>query len=167
MFSDSMGQITGVFDGTSRPLSNSRGGDPGNGDSGRPMSPGDGTTVLLDSTATNLLDSPDGNGEIRDIVAMDLSTGSTDLITISPSGQPANGDSFGPWGNSFGLPVVGFWSLATNLSDEPVGGSDALKMGTTRQALVSAFVGGGATPRTLAATSIPINLETATASMCG
>jgi hypothetical protein len=100
------------------------------------MVPGAGSAVLLDTTSTNLLDTPDGNGPIRDIVAKDLNTGAVSLITVGPAGQPANGDSFGPWASDDGQ-TVALWSLATNLSDESVSSADASKMGTIKQVLVS------------------------------
>jgi hypothetical protein len=130
------GQVFANFGGLGRTASTSRGGTPGNGESSRPMVPGSGSTVLLDTTSTNLLDTPDGNGPIRDIVAKDLNTGAVSLITVGPTGQPANGDSFGPWASEDGQ-TVAFWSLSTNLSDESVSSADASKMGTIKQVLVS------------------------------
>jgi hypothetical protein len=135
-YSGTSGQVFATFGGLGRTASTSRGGIPGNGDSGRPMVPGAGSAVLLDTTSTNLLDTPDGNGAIRDIVAKDLNTGAVSLITVGPTGQPANGDSFGSWASDDGR-TVAFWSLSTNLSDEPVSSADASKMGTIKQVLVS------------------------------
>jgi hypothetical protein len=141
-FSGTSGQVFANFGGLGRTASTSRGGTPGNGDSGRPMVPGAGSTVLLDTTSTNLLDTPDRNGPIRDIVAKDLNTGAVNLVTVGPTGQPANGDSFGPWATDDGQ-TVAFWSLATNLSDESVNSGDAAKIGTIKQAMVNGTDGLG------------------------
>ncbi len=141
-YSGTSGQVFANFAGIGRTASTSRGGTPGNGESGRPMVPGAGSAVLYDSTSTNLLDTPDGNGSIRDIVAKDLNTGAVSLITVGPTGQPANGGSFGPWATDDGQ-TVAFWSLATNLSDVTVNGTDTAKSGTIKQVLVSGLQGVG------------------------
>ncbi|GEM_PF-4319679 len=73
---------------------------------------GDGTMVVFESEATNLV-AGDNEG-VRDIFVRDLSTGSTVRASVSTDGVAANGPSFDPTISEDGN-LVAFESLASNL----------------------------------------------------
>jgi Tol biopolymer transport system component len=86
-----------------------------NGPSREPSISGGGTQVGFSSEASNLSASdPDHDS---DIYVRDLSTASTELLTLSPSGQPADGFSHGPAISADGE-TVAFHSLARNLTSQ-------------------------------------------------
>lgn len=84
----------------------------------------DGRFVAFNSRASNLV-SGDTNG-VPDVFLHDLLTGATERVSVSSSGQEANGDANGQ--SSFGLSLssdgkfVGFSSAASNLVAGDTGG---------------------------------------------
>ncbi len=82
------------------------------GHSWAPAMSADGRFVAFEADATTL--SSEDADNYKDIFVSDLRTGALELITRSPSGQPANGDSFGPSLSADGR-YVAFTSPASNL----------------------------------------------------
>jgi Tol biopolymer transport system component len=93
----------------------------GNGDSARPDVSADGRYVAFDSTSTNLVDAPDHNGSF-DVFVRDRETGTTTLVSQTPSGAAGNNDSFGPSISADGR-FVAFNSDATDLTRQAVTGA--------------------------------------------
>lgn len=84
----------------------------GNGPSSRPDLSADGQVVVFASDATNLV-TGDANGH-RDIFVRDRKRGVTRLVSVAPSGAPANGASDRPTISEDGR-FVAFVSAASNL----------------------------------------------------
>jgi hypothetical protein len=108
----------------------------GNGDSLEPSVSDDGRFVAFRSIATNLV--PGDTNRLADIFVKDMKTGRTTLVSVDPSGNPANGSSSLPSISSDGRTVT-FKSWATNLvpsdtSDEPDFFARDLETATTRLA---------------------------------
>ncbi len=139
-FSSSSGQIRTNAGGLGRTASSNAGGTPGNGTSERPMVLANGSGVVFDSTATDLIET-DGNGEISDVWLKNLDDGSVELVSVAADGGPANGPSFGAWANADGS-LVGFASLASNLVDSAASSQPRPK-GVIAQAYLSQLQGLG------------------------
>ena len=75
---------------------------------------GDGTLVVFQSTATNLLGGVDANGAISDIFLRDTAAGTTERISLGYAGAEPNGASVQPHISNNGRWVT-FASDATNL----------------------------------------------------
>ncbi len=85
---------------------------PADGDSAEPDVSGDGRLVAFSSTADDLLNGhPAGQ---RDVYVRDLSSGQTTLVSATPDGSPADGDSSAPAISPDGG-YVAFSTTATNL----------------------------------------------------
>ncbi|HEU0318903.1 MAG TPA: hypothetical protein VFR49_16330, partial [Solirubrobacteraceae bacterium] len=85
---------------------------PADGDSGEPDVSGDGRLVVFSSTADDLMNGhPAGQ---REVYVRDLSSGQTTLISATPDGSPADGDSSAPAISPDGG-FVTFSTTATNL----------------------------------------------------
>ncbi len=101
---------------------------------------GDGTKVVFESEATNLVVGDDEG--FRDIFVRDLDTGSTVRVSVSSEGVAANGPSFDPTMSSDGR-LVAFESLADNLVPDDTNGArdvfvhDLLTGSTTRVSVAS------------------------------
>ena len=121
------GLDTGFFDvfrydrqtGTNVRVSEAFGGGTANGDSGRAAISADGRFVAFESTATNLLAAPLGDGSITAIFLRDLQLGTTELVTEAfgggfPSGGPFQPDSYLPAISDDGQ-VIAFVSRASDL----------------------------------------------------
>ncbi|MGI8875285.1 MAG: TolB family protein, partial [Egibacteraceae bacterium] len=92
--------VTDVFvrdlvTGTTTLVSANPSGDAGDGASFDPTISADGRTVAFSSEATDLTGDPDANGA-TDVFARDLVTGATGLVSITPTGGPANNPSLFP-----------------------------------------------------------------------
>lgn len=96
---------------TTRASVSTTGGD-GTGDSLRGFVSNDGRYVFFNSFSSNLV-TPDRNGS-GDAFVRDLATGVTSLVSVSPTGGPANGQTFRPVPSADGG-VVTYLSLARNL----------------------------------------------------
>ena len=98
--------------GTVSRVSTGAGGAQGNGWSDRPVFSPDGTQVVFDSTATNLV--PADTNSSSDVFVKDLKTGAISRVSTDAAGAQANGPSsaavFSPDGTK-----VAFASLASNL----------------------------------------------------
>jgi lipopolysaccharide export system protein LptA len=91
-----------------------------NGYGDRPNISPDGTTITFDSDATNMSSDPPGFGKLREIFSRDLTTGTTQLVSIgfNPN-NPAKAAAANAW-SSYSWPdqngaLVTFTSDATNL----------------------------------------------------
>jgi Tol biopolymer transport system component len=84
-----------------------------NGPSSRPALSASGRVVAFDTAAGDLF-AGDGNGAVRDVVALDLTTNARRLVSIGLDGSPADGDSIAPTLDATGTRVV-FTSAAGNL----------------------------------------------------
>lgn len=93
-------------------VSSAADGTPGNSSSFSAKASLDGTRVLFESTATNLV-ANDTNG-LRDLFVKDLATGKVTMVTSASDGTPANGDYYQSTFSADGTKVV-FTSGATNL----------------------------------------------------
>ncbi len=83
-----------------------------NDDSYAPVIVPDGSSVLFSSRATNLIGN-DRNG-LEDVFVRDLSSRTTQRISVAPNGDAANGVSGSPSASAHGN-VIAFMSTATNL----------------------------------------------------
>ncbi len=139
-YAGSAGQVYATINGLGRVLSRSASGMTGNGPSGKVQLPGSGNLAFFASQACNLLPAADGNGMVSDIFVTDLNSSTVTLISRGPSGEPANGASFGPWASEDGQTIV-FATLATNIVPGPTIAPDGSKAGTVTQATM--MRGGG------------------------
>lgn len=87
---------------------------------GPPALSGDGTIVVFYSSATNLVEKGDTNG-FSDIFVYDRSTERLTMISLTPGGQQANGDSLAPDIDAAGR-FIAYQSLASNLVDGDTNG---------------------------------------------
>ena len=95
----------------------------GNGESTRPDITADGSVVVFESLASNLLGVGGDISQRRDISRRNIDARTTLLVSVAVDGQQANEDSFAPSITADGL-LVAFHSRATNLSVIPTfGGS--------------------------------------------
>jgi len=95
----------------------------GNGESTDPDIRADGSVVVFESLASNLLDVGGDTNLRRDIYRRNIDAGTTLLVSVAADGQQANEDSFAPSITEDGL-LVAFHSRATTLSVIPTfGGS--------------------------------------------
>lgn len=99
--------------GTTTRVSLTNGGAQANGDAGTGVLSADGRYVAFDSQATNLVPG-DTNGRF-DVFVRDLSSGTTERVSMGTGGVQGNGDSVYPWISADGRYVT-FVSLAANLS---------------------------------------------------
>lgn len=99
--------------GTTKLVSRSLAGGPGNGNGSRPSLSADGRLVAFVSRASNLV-AGDTNGE-DDIFVHDTSTGVTELVSVAADGSQANWDSTDPSISADGT-LVAFASVASNLT---------------------------------------------------
>ncbi len=105
--------------GVSRLVSRAQGGGGGNGSSNWPSISADGTRIVYESGANNLVVG-DTNG-YTDVFTYDTQTKTTSLISHRPDGGPANFASGKAYIAANGTSVV-FTSTASNLVSESVGG---------------------------------------------
>ena len=75
----------------------------------------DGTKLVFVTDVNNLVGDPDGTNQGTAVFVRDNTTGQTSLVSATPNGQPANGDSFDPVISPNGQ-YVAFVSEATNLT---------------------------------------------------
>ena len=95
----------------------------GNGESTHPDIRADGSVVVFESLASNLLGVGGDTNRRQDIYRRNIDAGTTLLVSIAADGQQANEDSFAPSLTEDGL-LVAFHSRATTLSVIPTfGGS--------------------------------------------
>jgi Tol biopolymer transport system component len=100
-----LGQVT-------RRISVSTAGTQGNSGSGSPWFSADARYMAFGSLATNFV-AGDANG-VGDIFVRDTVTGTTECLSLTPSGVTGNGPSGVPFISPDGR-YVGYWSLATDL----------------------------------------------------
>jgi hypothetical protein len=105
-------QLADLSTGTTRLVSATSSGSPGNGDSYTPAISGDGAAVAFVSKASNLV-AGDANGH-ADVFRFDRAAGTMHLMSVSSAGVAANGDSSSPSVNRDGT-VVAYLSDASNL----------------------------------------------------
>jgi Tol biopolymer transport system component len=105
--------------GTTTRISKNQAGDSANGPSQFPGVSGDGRFVVFQSAASNLVDN-DTNGR-TDIFVVDTTEGSIDRVSLTSSGDQANGDSNSPQISVNGATVV-FQSDASNLVPDDTNG---------------------------------------------
>lgn len=79
----------------------------------------DGSRLVFDSEASNLVPSLKDTNLASDVFLRDVKAGTTSLISATPGGQPGNGASFDPTISPNGR-YVAFVSQATNLTSIPV-----------------------------------------------
>jgi Tol biopolymer transport system component len=128
---------------TTRLLSRSAQGTPGNGSSNNPaLSSTDGRWVAFASDATNLVFG-DTNG-FSDIYAVDTVTGQISRVSVTSSGDQANNPSFKPAISQDGR-YVAFESTATNLIPGVVRGFKITAGGAYVTPPLVTITGGGAT----------------------
>jgi hypothetical protein len=101
-----------VATGTTTRVSVGPGGVEANGESYYPVISADGSTIILISNASNLTSGADGS--IYEVFAFDVATGTTSLVSVSPGGDQANGDSYYPAVSDDGSIAV-YESNASNL----------------------------------------------------
>lgn len=99
------------LDGVVRWVSVGRDGQPASGHSSNPAISADGRYVAFDSGASNLV--PEDTSETLDVFVHDLSTGIIRRVSVGPSGEQANNDSFVPAISADGR-YVAFSSDASN-----------------------------------------------------
>jgi Tol biopolymer transport system component len=131
-----------VATGTTTRVSVVGGGVQPNGASFNPGISADGSTIVYESRATNLL-SGDTNG-VADIFSYDVGSGTTSLVSVAPGGAQADGNSYTPAISGDGSTIV-YQSEATNLtSDDSNGQADvfASDAATGTTARVSIAAGG-------------------------
>ena len=125
--------------GTTKRVSVSSAGAQSNGNSFDPHISADGSTVVYVSAATNLVGG-DTNA-LADIFVRRMLAGITERVSVSSTGQQANGASFGPAPSGDGG-VIGFESAATNLvagdTNGKIDGFVRLRSGETQRISVSA-----------------------------
>src|SRR5262249_32716647 len=106
-------------------LSNALSGAPSDGASADPVIDTDNSTIVFDSTATDLV-ANDPNGPIRDIFSLNLATGARHLLSLAPDGSGADGPSYSP---SAGGGSVAFVTDADNLfPNDTNGASDVMAL---------------------------------------
>ena len=93
----------------------------GDGESVQPDITADGSVVVFESLASNLLGAGGDINRRRDIYRRNIDAETTLLVSVSADGQQANEDSFAPSVTADGL-LVAFHSRATNLSVIPTFG---------------------------------------------
>jgi len=98
--------------GTTRMLSVSERGVPGDHDSSSPVLSADGSVVAFESAATNLAAGLDVNGEARDVYLVVVATGAISRASVDDGGRQGDGASFSPGISADGRYVV-FTSDAT------------------------------------------------------
>jgi Calx-beta domain/WD40-like Beta Propeller Repeat len=84
----------------------------------------DGTKLVFVSDVTGVTNSVANTSEASEVFVGDSATGQRSLVSVTPDGQPGNGDSFDPVISPNGR-YVAFLSMATNLTtagQTPVGG---------------------------------------------
>lgn len=99
--------------GLTRRVSTGPGGTNGDGPSWAPAISANGSTIAFVSTATNLVAGDDNN--LPDVFIHDLATQTTERVSLSSTGQQANGASYDPSLSADGSRAA-FWSLASNLA---------------------------------------------------
>ena len=110
-FAVASGAVAGPGDTTL--ISRALDGTAGNGDSNAPAISDDGSLVVFESRATNLV-AGDTNGS-PDVFLYDVQTGETALISKAPDGSPGNGGSYDPGISGNGRYVI-YRSFAANLA---------------------------------------------------
>lgn len=90
----------------------------GDGDSVRPDITGDGSIVVFETLATNLLGANGDSNQKRDIYRRNVAVGTTFIVSVAADGRQANEDSFSPRVSDDGRLVV-FHSAATTLTAPP------------------------------------------------
>ncbi len=126
--------------GTTARVSVSSSGTQADGGSFDPRISSDGSTVVFDSLATNLV--PGDTGGFSDIFVYRLAAGTTVRASVATDGTPGNGDSYTPAISSDGRTVV-FQTAANNLGPGDTGTNvdiyvRALAPGTTVRASLAA-----------------------------
>lgn len=96
-------------------VSQSSGGEQGNGDSDEPTISADGRYVAFTSKASNLVN--DDRNQVSDVFVRDLQTNETILISRNSSGIQGNGRSANPSISADGR-FIAFWSIASNLVND-------------------------------------------------
>jgi Tol biopolymer transport system component len=119
-------------------------GGPANGGSQDPVLSNTGRVLAFDTTATNLA-GVDGNGPIRDVVAIDLATNERRLVSSLPDGTGGNGFSSNPAMSGNGQ-VIAFVSAATNFASGDTNGVPDVFVREGREPLVRASVATGGAP---------------------
>jgi Tol biopolymer transport system component len=119
-------------------------GAPANGASEQPVLSASGRVLAFDTTATNLAEA-DGNGALRDVVALDLATNERRLVSQPPGSAGADGPSFEPSISSDGQRIA-FTSLATNIVPGDANGQADVFVRTGRDPLQLVSVGLGGAP---------------------
>ncbi|MGE4073296.1 MAG: hypothetical protein AB7E72_19165 [Lysobacterales bacterium] len=117
----SAGQVYRIIHGQAELASRATDGTGGNGASGHPRLNADGTRMVFDSQASNLV-TADGNGSLSDVFLRDFGSGSTRLLSQAADGSPSNGPSISPSASDDGLRVA-FTTTASNLSGVSGGSS--------------------------------------------
>jgi Tol biopolymer transport system component len=102
-------------DGTTRLVSRTSSGEAANGPSQTPSVSADGRFVVFQSLASNLVEG-DSNGHV-DVFVANVETGEIRLVSLTASGDPANGDSSNPQISSDGTRIV-FQSSAQLTGDD-------------------------------------------------
>ena len=97
-------------------ISRNRAGGGANGPSGSPAPSADGRYVTFHSDASNLV-ADDVNGT-RDIFLRDRATGVTELVSVSSTGEQANGRSTNPWLSGDGRFVLFLSSASSLVADD-------------------------------------------------
>jgi PKD repeat protein len=106
--------VRGRLAGTTEQVSVSSAGQPGNADSRNPAISGDGRFVAFDSNATNLVAGSAGFFQPQ-VYVRDRLAGTTEVVSVSSVGVPANAGSNFPSISADGR-FVAFQSVATNLA---------------------------------------------------
>lgn len=122
--------------------SSTAGGASGNGSSDDPVLSSSGRVVAFDTTATDL-GPADGNGAVRDVVAIDLATNERRLVSAGLFGAGGNGASVTPSVSGDGQSIA-FTSVASNLvtGDTNATSDVFIRKGRDATRLVSVGLGG-------------------------
>jgi trimeric autotransporter adhesin len=110
----SAGQVYRISQGQAEIASRAIDGSGGNGASGNPRLNADGSRMVFDSRASNLV-ADDGNGSLSDVFLRDFASASTTLISRTADASPGNGPSIAPSASDDGVHVA-FETSASNLS---------------------------------------------------